>query len=425
MKSFTRFSVVLFAAAILWPAILQAQGASERLVSRVTAERHGLKRAWSTQIALNRATGHIAYITQESGTLFVQTSDAMVHAIDAENGRTLWAVQVGRRGLLNLACGANSKYVAVLNGSQLYVIDRKNGQLVWDRQLTAVPGAGAALSDTRVFVPMVNGMIEGYLIDDPKASPWFYQAFGRILVQPLVSPLTLSWTTDNGRFYVADVREAKIRFRLETGASIESRPAYWPPYVFATSLDGFAYAIHEESGETEWKFAASDPISEPPMAIGNSVYVTSDHAGMYQLDAASGNPRWFAPHITQFLALSPTRVYAVDNLENMAILDVRTGQRIDGFSIASVSLRHRNRLTDRIYLATGTGQIECLHEIELKKPIIYQPPLPEKLQERKITGDKAPGKAAPPAKAAPAENAAKDAQPAVEPKNEAAPEDPF
>ena len=72
------------------------------------------------------------------------------------------------RSVQNRVCtepAANDKYVVVANGSVLYTLDRKSGRILWQRQLGGAPGAGPAMNDTHAFVPMVNGLIEGFNLE--------------------------------------------------------------------------------------------------------------------------------------------------------------------------------------------------------------------------------------------------------------------
>lgn len=385
------------------PLAANAQSVGDRLVTRTTAERHGLRQAWFGQIELDRASDRVLFVRQHTGMLMVQTAKAMVHALDAETGETMWAVQIGRSGLISVAPAANEKYVAVLNGTTLYVVDRRDGRLKWERELTGVPGAGSALSKTHVFVPMVDGLVEGYQLEDPDARPWTYRSNGRIQTQPIVTPRTLTWTTNRGHFYVAKVDKVEILLRLETSGTIESRPAYWTPFVYATSLDGNVYAIHEVEGETQWRFATANPISQPPVAINGFVYVATESSGMYQLDGTTGQERWFAPNVTRFLSASPSRVYGCNRFDQMVMLDIKTGRQLDSMPVGAISFPFINSETDRIYFCTRSGQIQCLHEVGLRTPVHYEPPAPP-----------APAKPDEPPKAAPAEEEAEAAEPAKE-----------
>ena len=81
---------------------------AELVVPQSTAERHGLTRAWFTQIPVG-GRARITYIVQDEGTLFVQTSDAMLYAIDAESGRVVWSQQVGEPNWPTMRPGANGR----------------------------------------------------------------------------------------------------------------------------------------------------------------------------------------------------------------------------------------------------------------------------------------------------------------------------
>ena len=56
------------------------------VVSQAEAQRHGLTRAWYAQADVSRMVGEIVDTTLSDGVLFVQTSRARLHAIDAETG---------------------------------------------------------------------------------------------------------------------------------------------------------------------------------------------------------------------------------------------------------------------------------------------------------------------------------------------------
>ncbi len=199
MLSWRGFAVWL-AAVLACQTTVRAQA----VIPQPVLERSGLTRGWRAQVELNRAIDRIAYITQFEGVLYIQTSHAMVHALDAETGKRIWSTQIGRTSQISLAPGVNHEYLAVINGSTLHVLDRATGREKFERTLGGAPGTGAALSDTMVFVCMVNGLIEGFQLEDQHTIPWVYRAAGRILTQPVVSDGSIAWTTDKGFFYVGD-----------------------------------------------------------------------------------------------------------------------------------------------------------------------------------------------------------------------------
>jgi hypothetical protein len=98
----------------------------------------------------------------------------------------------------------------------------------------------------------------------------------------------------------------------------------------------------------------------------------------------------------QFVAMSKRRVYVVDDLERLVVLNLETGARLDALSILGHGLRLINSETDRIYLASETGLVQCLHEVELTAPIQHQgPPAPADTEAAAGEGEPATGESAP------------------------------
>ncbi|MBI3838792.1 MAG: PQQ-binding-like beta-propeller repeat protein [Planctomycetia bacterium] len=364
---------------ILWATlaccVLTSASHAAVVIPQTLVARYGLTRAWFTQVGSPAATGPIRNVTLDRGTLFVQTQDGMVTALDAETGRILWSTQVGPRNHTCSEPAANHKFVTVVNGSVLFVLDRTSGQLQWQKQLSGSPGAGPALSRTHVFIPMIDGRMEAYEVEKgSKQKPWNYKSFGRVLVRPMITGQTVSWTTEKGYFYVADPEGLGIRYRLETRDAIHSRPGYWTPNLYACSSDGYVYAVDEATGRINWKFAIGDAIFRSPVAIDSNVFVISELGGMYCLDGKAASQLWVAPKMTQFLAASPTRVYACDQLNRLAVLDAKTGNRLGTMPLDETSMKLVNDQSDRIFLASEAGVMQCLREVELKSPIVHTPP---------------------------------------------------
>lgn len=366
------------------------------VVSQEEAERHGLTRAWYAQADVDSSLGNVVDATLQGNTLFVQTSRAQLQAIDAETGQTLWSVSVGNEHYPCSVPGASADYVATTNGSTLYVIDRKTGREAWKKELPHVPGSGPAVTPTHVFVAMVNGTIQGYELKKPKGIPFIYKSNGRVLVAPVVTADALAWTTEQGYMYLmklADPDHLAVNFRLETNAKIESRPGHWTPFLYSVSLDGYVYAVHEETGRIQWKYATAEPIVEPPVAVNGKVYVCVVDGGMFCLNGETGEGEWYAPTITQFISASPSRVYACDRLNRLIILDGKTGARLDSFAIGGVARKLRNTQSDRIFLTTDTGIVQCLHETDLAQPVVYTPPPLKKekpkTQQKKLDAEEA------------------------------------
>lgn len=412
------------------------QGSLGQLIPEPVARQHGLTRPWFTQVQMDTARARVRSMVLEGGALFVQTDAATLHAIDAENGQPLWFVRVGNPNYPSLGPAANDQLVAVMNGLWVYVLDRQDGKVLWQRRCTTVPGAAPALSEQRVYIPMVNGQVHSYRLrasltaserlalhakpaageqaaqpaagpptEQPTSEeaateagafrvekrdlpPLVCQSDGRAIIQPLVTRQTagdeyVAWGTDRGFLFVGFVQRFRedrfpLLYRLETHAGISAQPAYRPGdgsaasdwgTIFIPSHDGHVYAVRERDGALAWRFSTGKPIVQPVVAISARLYVATESGGMYCLNADDGARVWWAPDIVQFVSASEQRIYAVDRLHRLCVLDAATGARLDALNVQRLPIRLVNDQTDRLYLATADGLIQCLHEIELAEPL--------------------------------------------------------
>ncbi len=402
------------------------------ILSEAQAARHGLARPWIAQLQVDRSRARLRYLVLYEGVLYAQSDRAMVHAVDAETGQTLWARQIGRPDHPSLQPGVNDDLLALVNGSRLYVVNRYNGDLLLERELPGAPGAGPALSRRRAYVPMLSGMMVAYRVEpltDPlrelgripegltedkaeelqaerredirlnqeAGSTLSAQAYGRTAVQPLVTTQSdveeyVTWPTERGFLYTGsiDPRDPKglnLNYRLPTQGPIESRAAYLPPdpritgatgTIFTASRDGYVYALVEKTGRTVWRYSCGEAVIEQPALIFPRLFITTQLGGMYSLDARTGEQQWWVPHVRQFVAASETRVYAFDMNDRLLVLDIESGARLDSMFTGPLPVRLSNDQTDRIYLASETGFVQCLHELELSEPIRHNQIVPER-----------------------------------------------
>jgi outer membrane protein assembly factor BamB len=363
--------------------------AAERLVSQEAAKRLGLVRAWFTQVRLDPARNRIERAVLNGDRLTVLTTAGVVQELDAITGRTYWTAPFGNENYPSLGPAGNDKYVAIVNGSTLYVLSRKDGKPTMLRPVGGAPGAGPGLAENYVFVPLVTGRVEAYSLGEQKRTPWYYQSFGKAMVAPLVTPGSIVWTTDAGFLYVGNSNKLGMRFRLETGSDIAAPPSYHKPLVFVASLAGDVFAMHEETGAQRWKYSTGFPIIRAPAGVGDRVFVTSGEPALHCINSTSGTGLWEAPNIVQFAAATKDRVYGVSDIGAFVVLNSANGTTLGRAMGAHPIHTLVNDQTDWIYLISENGIVECFHEFGSTAPV-YHNPKPVEPKETPEEKEKAP-----------------------------------
>ncbi|HVX11728.1 MAG TPA: PQQ-binding-like beta-propeller repeat protein [Pirellulales bacterium] len=349
------------------------------VISQETAQRFGLERTWATHVELDRARGRVAHVTLQAGLLLVQTDQATVHVLDAETRQTRWVGHVGRAGGVTSPPAANEKFVVSTNGGMLYLFDRETGKVLWSRKMTSVPSTGPAISDSRVYVPLVTGMISTYRLPSDKKdetpgeqklkdNALNYAGKGIAYQPPIVTPASVLWGTDAGNIYSLTTDELLPVYRFKARDSVLAGLMHRGSYVFAASRDGYVYCLRDPNGTPRWQFSIGNPIVETPMATNDGVYVIPETGGIYKLAIDTGEELWSSPGVFRFVSASPTRLYTVDSAGRLLILDARSGARIGALATQNLPIKVFNRDNDRIYLLSTTGLVQCLREVALKEP---------------------------------------------------------
>jgi outer membrane protein assembly factor BamB len=305
-------------------------------------------------------------------TLYVMTDSSVLHAIDGETGRARWSRVVGRREWLSLAPGISDDYVAVVNGATVYLIDSQSGESVWDHDLIGVPGAGPAVSAAMVHVPCVNGFMESFEISDPRKARAYTYSDGRALIQPTVTANSLFWPTDRGHLYVAQANKRGLRYRLEAQNTIVAPAVPAQNRLLVSSIDGYVYCLQEYSGSVLWRFSTGEPISQSPMPIQDSVYIATDDGNLFCVGLEDGVQKWPPVRVREFIAASNDRIYCTTRTGALAVFDAATGSRRGSIDVTTLDLRIPNWQTDRIYVGTKRGLIQCLHELPLDLPVVHE-----------------------------------------------------
>ena len=325
--------------------------------------------------------------------LYATSSRGTLHALDGLTGATRWVVPLGNPEYPTEAPGANDSYVAAINGTHVMLFDETDGRQIWRRQTAGIPGAGPAVNDTYVFAPMTNGAVEAYAIDKERDPPNIYLSAGRAIYQPVATNDSVSWSTDRGHLYVGRASAKGVRFRLETQRQVSATPTILPNQkVIDASLDGYVYQLHEISGDILWRYSTGDAIELPPQVIGDGVYAITTTNGMYKLNLADGERVWWTPGIARFLAASKTRIYCESTRNELVAIDIASGGRLGSIPMGHQTIMLANALTDRIYLGSADGLVQCIREDlpEYEVPYYHRGVGAEGKQRQELIRDDAP-----------------------------------
>jgi outer membrane protein assembly factor BamB len=309
-------------------------------------------------------------------TLYCIAESGLVTALDAETGATLWVRQFGSNVNPPYEPGVNDKFIAIANGTNVFVADSQTGELLYQSPLSSLPGAGPAVSDEVVHIPLANGFLESHYLRQPEErvsrAMYRFRSIGQLDVQPIIQGGTIAWPSMRGYLYVGDANENAVRYRLECRDEIRAKPAFGAGNrILVGSVDGNLYCLQERSGNLDWRFTTGEPIIESPFVVDDDVFVTNEYGGLFSIDLTKGEERWWTPNVTRVVAASPTRVYGLGDLGRVYVIDRATGGLVGTVPLLGDHIAFVNTFTDRIYLATKGGRVVGLRETGALYPVIH------------------------------------------------------
>ncbi len=412
--------------------------------------RLNMKMRFRAYVPMNGRQDGFATLQLHGRNLFAQTRSGLVTLIDAETGAALWRQRVGRAYVAEHALAFNSREVYVVNNVHLFALDRLSGAVNWSYRLPEGVSSAPVADETMIFVPTATGRLTAYLLPRPdlvaaglgaKKSETREQRYRRLAslrsdtggASTTVSHLTQSasdattsededsprpirlWaeltalrlelplirTPDNlviptpsglvAAYNKAPTAtgQAQRSYRFETEPSngspspIRTAAGYFEGTIYVGSDDANLYALEAAGGQLIWRYPVGVPIIRKPVALNRDVFVVGERQGMMMLDRTSGLPKWRIPtrggslaetntSANYFLAANPKYVYALDASGRLLVLDRRRGVTLSGFDTRDFVYPIDNEITDRVYLAANNGLIVCLHDREYPQPIRHR-----------------------------------------------------
>ncbi len=313
--------------------------------------------------------------------LYVLGDDGGLSAYEAETGELLWSIRVGKPNLGYGALGISDGHVTVINGTTMFRViadDRKSGpepestvvaggRPIADVRLDRIPTMGATNTDTYVVVPNTRSGIECYSYQDNPGQPDFQMFAGQGLGKPVRFPTSskVSWTTDQGFTYVMETEgRPSTLFRLKTDGNVAGGVAAASgDRFFFGSAGGRVYGIRAtRSGEVIWNRSFGEPFYGTPFVSGEHVLIASSYGNLFSLNASDGTQEWSAPspNVDTIFANAGSYYFGRTTSGLLTILNRDSGQSVSTGQDVFVDRIITNPETDRIYLISDGGTIQCL-----------------------------------------------------------------
>ncbi len=391
LLSFTLLTSLLSAL----PAQAQVPFPRDLVPTRTALAHAGLERSWMVTVPLT-GDERVMLVSMNNDMVFASTNKGNFHAYEAETGRLLWSANIGPQTARARPASGNSFAVFVTNLNMLYALDRRTGRPIWQFDLQKLPTSSTSCDEDHVYVGLNDGKIYGYTlrVKDTKgnsvvlaqpAELWNWQTNGNVETRPLPGEKLTAFGSDDGKVYVSLTDERTMLYRIATGGKIGAGlGTHGDRLLLIPSADKNLYGVDFLTARIRWVYSSGAPISQEPMVADDDIFVINDAGQLSSMDPEIGSPRWSIP--TQggkLLSVGNKRVYLETEFGDLFIVDRASGQTVAppaatlyryGLNLREYALGVTNRLNDRLYFATTSGLIICVHEIGQTKPRLLRDP---------------------------------------------------
>lgn len=308
-------------------------------------------------------------------TIYATTGSGLVYAIDAETGQQRWLTVVGKTRYPTTPPAVTDRHVAVVNGQTLYILQADTGVIIAERRVVGGPGAGPTIVGNTAYVPMLNGHLKAYSFG-PDTFPWplTYRSQGSVHIQPTAAGDRVAWANDAGDISILANGKHGIRYRLRLTEKVAGPIIYVPPQqILGVTVSGNLYSFDVMTGQMMWRYASGDASIEPAAIVGDNVFLMTRDHGLHAVSVTAGRRVWPSSfeQARKFVAATADRVYCTTDMGQMVALDAKTGRQVSQIPLSLNDRVFANNQTDRIYIATPDGALQCLHELGAVLPTLH------------------------------------------------------
>ena len=332
--------------------------------------------------ALGKPDGfQVAEVTVPDLKLIIATSDGLVQALDAESGRLLWATPCGRSRAPAQAATFSKAGVSIIHGTNYYLLDWETGKQKLVKPLGNATSKVITSAGNTALVCDLRGRIQSISLGDTELPPYQYVIDGNPsgAVAALKDESFMGIASDRGYINVFQRTDQGPRayIRFEADAPIGHCFASANNAFYVGSYSGTLTKFTAESrlGNMQWSFRVPGVLEAAPLIVGEHVYIACQDGSFYAISDSDGELEWSSSILRARapLALLGDEILLSTNSGEVAAIEIETGRLIAKSAAGKAGKAITNSATDRLYLVSRNGSIQCLRKKGAILPTITMP----------------------------------------------------
>ncbi len=220
-------------------------------------------------------------------------SNGKIYGFEVDSGKISWSYYFKNTAYIS---NCKENMISICAGNICYGFDLENQKTLWEYETDKIITASARMVDSTVYFGSWDGNL--YVLDKKTGElKWKYQTGWGIDSTPEVKDgLVYIGGLDNN-FYAIDKKSGELEWFFTCKSAIHSNPLCYGDYVFFGCDDGRFYALDKITGDLAWSFSPgysldetevnnyiTTPILSSPYAEEGVIYFSAKGT-IYALDA--------------------------------------------------------------------------------------------------------------------------------------------
>lgn len=316
--------------------------------------------------------------------IYIYDLGSALYAYDLENKSLLWQRKLAdNQEEINLLKGGvtyhKDKLYVTIGNNFLYVIDAKNGDLLWKKNLTFIARSKPFITDNMVYISTINNILSAYNINNQKRI-WIKEFTSKNSSQYGSSSFieqdnVLVTGNSNGDLILLDKDSGKILRQENLGdinpdsesynfSDIDITPIIHNEDLYAISNSGYISSFKLISGIKNWDLKIS-ANNNRPWLTQDLLFVIDKLNNLIAISTKTGKIKWFndlsiyGKNNNNFYGpvIANSKVMIVSNLGKILLFDFNNGKLLDKLKIPK-NINHKPLIiSNKIYLTDNKAKI--------------------------------------------------------------------
>jgi len=297
------------------------------LIEPADAARIGYAVTWSTDLSVPRRHKLSSVTLLDDMIVTVEAPGNLISAISVRDGSVLWRHVIGASTQNIYTPVRDEERIYINNDTTLFNLSAAHGDVISTANLEEVVSTGPVLIGKHAIFGGSNGVVFAHDVNAGYAR-WSYQMTDAVAISPMATGQNVFVADSKGIYAALRANDGDLLFRGKTFGPVTAKTAGTRAGIYIASQDQSLYAINRLTGRDKWVHRTATALTEPPVAIGQSVYLPLPGIGLVALSASDGKVLWLTDQPSVPVKTSDGQLLLKTQI-GLSLLDERTGRVID------------------------------------------------------------------------------------------------